>query len=103
MSEKCLLAKGTLIEIHAWKGLLETQGIDVELKGEALLGATGEFGFDASYAEVWVLKSKENEAKQLLDSTKHLGAQWICKECAEENESSFELCWQCGAEAPESV
>ena len=101
MSDSCLLAKGTLIEIHAWKGLLETQGIDVELKGEALLGAIGEFGLDASYAEVWVSKSKIDIARELLESTRNQGEAWLCRECGEKNESSFEICWQCGVEAPE--
>ncbi len=102
MSDKRLLARGTLIEIHAWKGLLETQGIDVELKGEALLGAAGEFGFDASYAEVWVPKNKVEAAREILDSTRNQGQAWRCENCGEMNESSFELCWQCGFEVPES-
>ncbi|MBM7071655.1 DUF2007 domain-containing protein [Shewanella sp. 202IG2-18] len=101
MSDKCLLAKGTLIEIHAWKGLLETQDIEVELKGEALLGATGEFGLDASYAEVWVKKDKIDHARNILDSMQQQGESWCCRECGEKNESNFELCWQCGTEAPE--
>lgn len=101
MSDNCLLAKGTLIEIHTWKGLLETQGIDVKLKGEALLGATGELGIEAAYAEVWVHKNQIEAARAILDSTKNQCVPWLCRECGEKNESTFELCWQCGAEASE--
>lgn len=38
---KVLLAGGNLLQAHTWKGLLETSGIEVDLKGEALIGEIG--------------------------------------------------------------
>ncbi|MCL1077004.1 DUF2007 domain-containing protein [Parashewanella spongiae] len=101
-SEKTLLIKGSLIEVHAFKGLLETQGIDVELRGEALLGATGEFGLDAAYAEIWITSSQLEQAKAIMDQNNKKGEPWFCRECGEQNEFNFEICWKCSSENIES-
>ena len=33
-----MVAGGNLLQAHTWKGLLETSGIEIELRGEALHG-----------------------------------------------------------------
>lgn len=35
---KVMVAGGNLLQAHTWKGMLETSGLRVELRGEALLG-----------------------------------------------------------------
>ncbi|MGB0894999.1 MAG: putative signal transducing protein [Parashewanella sp.] len=102
-SEKSLLMKGNLIEVHALKGLLETQRIEVEIRGEALLGAMGEFGMEASLAELWVNEGQLTQAQLTYQTSQKQGEKWTCRECGEINESAFELCWQCGTDNPCSV
>lgn len=93
-----IVAGGNLLQAHTWKGLLETSGIEVELRGEALLGGIGELPVDLQNVELWVYESKYEQAKQMLESLNVESPQWQCVKCHEMNESSFELCWQCSAE-----
>ncbi len=102
LSEKTLLMKGGLIEVHACKGLLETQDISVELRGEALLGAAGEFGLDAAYAEVWIATSQLEQAQAIMAQNNKKGEPWFCHGCGEQNEFNFEICWKCSSENTES-
>jgi len=93
-----LVAGGNLLQAHTWKGLLESCGIEVELKGEALLGGIGELPVDLQNVELWVCESQYELAKTQLESLNADGPQWQCVKCHEMNEDSFELCWQCSAE-----
>ena len=92
------VAGGNLLQAHTWKGLLEACGIEVQLKGEALLGGIGELPVDLQNVELWVPESQYEQAKTQLESLNTESPQWQCVQCHEINEDSFELCWQCSAE-----
>ena len=96
-----MVAGGNLLQAHTWKGLLETSGIEVELRGEALLGGIGELPVDLQNVELWVFESKYELAKAQLESLNAEGPRWRCVKCQEMNEASFDLCWQCGTESCE--
>ncbi len=96
--QKCLVVGGNLLQAHTWKGLLESAGIEVELKGEALVGGVGELPLDMQTVELWVTRENLTSAKQLLSTLDADLPQWQCVQCHEVNEGNFELCWQCGAE-----
>lgn len=83
------------------KGLLEGNGIACEIRGEYLSMATGELPFVECYPELWVWEDEDfKRAKEILaewdskEVSEH--GNWICKECGEENEGQFSLCWRCG-------
>ncbi len=99
---KTLVAGGNLLQAHTWKGLLEASGIQVELRGEALLGAIGELPADLHDVELWVKESQLAQAQAQLHSLEVFSPEWQCVQCHEINEGSFELCWQCSAERSES-
>lgn len=92
---KALLTEGNLLQAHTWKGLLQTCGICVELKGEALLGGVGELPVDVQNVELWVAEAELIQAQGILESMNVEGPQWQCVQCHEMNEANFELCWQC--------
>ncbi|WOT06393.1 putative signal transducing protein [Shewanella youngdeokensis] len=96
-----LLAAGNLLEAHTWKGMLESSGIAVELKGEALLGGVGELPTGIQNVELWVSQPDYQVAKKQMDLLNAEQPQWKCVSCHEANESSFELCWNCSAEKSE--
>ncbi|GLP95196.1 putative signal transducing protein [Paraferrimonas sedimenticola] len=95
---KVMLASANLLQAHTWKGLLENQGIPVELRGETLLGATGELPADVQQVELWVNAEQKPLARDHLDSLQVPKEDWVCIACNEHNEGNFELCWNCGAE-----
>ena len=85
------------------KQLLDDNGIPCFIKNEFAIGGIGELSpFDA-LPEVWLTDDEwQPRAEKLiaqLDSENKQGTfSWVCPECQESNEASFEICWQCGAE-----
>lgn len=100
---KCLVAAGNILEAHTWKGLLETLGIEVELRGEALMGGVGELSTDQQNIELWVLSHNADLARNELAKLKIDQANWYCLQCNEKNEGNFEICWHCGEEKPKTL
>ncbi|CZF82958.1 putative signal transducing protein [Grimontia marina] len=84
------------LEAHSLKGMLESIGIEVVLKGESLSSATGELPSDAIAVTLWVDAMREQQARQALNDYEAQAEQvWFCHVCGEENGGSFEICWQC--------
>ena len=80
------------------KALIEAQGIATFLKNEFAQGAIGELSVMDSWPEVWVFD--DSDAEQALEIVKSLSSNstavdWICKNCDEPNDPSFEICWKC--------
>ncbi|MCE9678708.1 DUF2007 domain-containing protein [Shewanella sp. AS1] len=104
MQEKArLVASGNLLQVHSLKGMLETCGIEVEIRGEALLGAIGELPTDLQDVELWVAESQYEHAVSQLEALESSSPKWQCVNCHEINEGNFELCWNCCAERSEQL
>ncbi|QDF67552.1 DUF2007 domain-containing protein [Shewanella sp. SNU WT4] len=101
-TSKRLVAGGNLLQAHTWKGLLESAGIVVELRGEALMGGVGELPVDLQTVELWVAHEQFELAESQLANLDADRPQWQCVKCHELNHASFELCWQCSAERSEA-
>ncbi len=61
----------------------------------------GELPIDAALPQVWVENPADaTRARGLIDeyfASSVTGPPITCPKCGEENPSSFELCWSCGA------
>ena len=87
------------LEAHSLKGLLETSGIEVRLKGESLYSGMGELPASVLEVTLWVEDIQQGKATQLLDEYENNNTHlWYCSGCGELNESNFEICWQCQKE-----
>ncbi|WP_135380550.1 DUF2007 domain-containing protein [Vibrio tasmaniensis] len=95
-------------EAHIICGLLESESIACEVRGEGLFGLKGEIPFtEDTDPYVWLhepeLASKArtivNDYQKQQDS--FIYEEWRCGECHEINEAQFGSCWQCGAASPE--
>lgn len=80
------------------KNLIETAGIKTFIKNEFAQGAVGEISAFDAWPEVWVVNDEEadialNIVKQFENA--ETKADWICKNCNEQNGTSFEICWNC--------
>jgi len=83
------------------KNILENNHIEVTLKNEFASGAAGVLAPLDTWVELWLVNDiDEEQAKQVL--AKALKQQdehdWLCPQCQENNDASFELCWQCQSE-----
>jgi hypothetical protein len=104
------------MDAHFLKGLLEQEGINVVIQGEALEGAWGNMPVSAtSLPGVWVDEADVDKAKPIVNEYQlredaHLKdpdgdeesakPTWKCLKCGEEVEDQFDECWNCGAERP---
>ncbi|MEX0624708.1 DUF2007 domain-containing protein [Saccharospirillum sp.] len=89
--------------IHV-RHLLESHGIDCEVRNEFAVGAMGELAPIDVWPELWVAASDDEERARVLIDTAEAEADkadWYCSQCGERNAGSFEVCWACGAEPPQ--
>ncbi|MBW3696610.1 DUF2007 domain-containing protein [Vibrio sp. T187] len=94
-------------EAHIVCGLLQTENIQCEVRGEGLFGLKGEIPFsDDTDPYVWLANPEHKLVAEAIVSdyrTQSLASNttsWICESCNEENEPQFGACWQCGASSP---
>ncbi|MGB5446089.1 MAG: DUF2007 domain-containing protein [Psychromonas sp.] len=83
------------------QNLIEAQGINTFLKNEFAQGAVGEISVFDSWPEVWVIDDADfDRAVEIVKASQSssLGADWICQNCSEINDASFEICWNCQRE-----
>jgi len=83
------------ITVNHAKNILENAGILVMLKNEHT--STGMYP-QFMYLELWVMNdSDQDKALELISTlkTNSTSVEWHCPECEEENDSSFEICWNC--------
>jgi hypothetical protein len=91
-------------EAHLVRGLLESEGIETAIRGEALFGVRGLTPVTAdTLPSVWVLDTDVDRALELLTATSfppRLARAWRCTTCNEFVGPEFASCWQCGAAEP---
>jgi hypothetical protein len=98
---KKLYTAAHLMEAHTLQAMLQSYGISVFVKGEALVGALGELPASVAQLELWIDEVQWELAQQLLNDFRDAdksGVHWCCSLCGEENPPEFELCWQCQQE-----
>ena len=80
------------------KNLIEAQGIGTFLKNEFAQGAVGETSAFDAWPEVWVFSDADYEQALNIIEASFSGnnaVEWVCTQCAEKNDASFEICWNC--------
>ena len=84
--------------VHHSRNLLEAEGIETEVRNQALSSAMGELPPAECQAEVWVLKDEDApRAFGVLRRAPVTGPDWHCEECGESSGPQFTQCWKCGA------
>jgi len=78
--------------------ILENHGIKIVLKNEFSSSASGEISAFDTWPEIWVVKDSDYEkAVKIIENSlsRDSEPEWLCTHCAEKNDASFELCWNC--------
>ncbi|PCJ44016.1 MAG: hypothetical protein COA99_07410 [Moraxellaceae bacterium] len=85
--------------IYSAKNVLALSSIECFLKNEHSNTSGGELGIANMFLELWILKDEDFvKASEIIDTQFEnpvIKAPWVCAECKEENDGSFEFCWQC--------
>ncbi|HXZ47617.1 MAG TPA: DUF2007 domain-containing protein [Usitatibacter sp.] len=100
MPMKRIHAAANLPEAHLLLDLLAQRGIRARVFNANASSLAGELPIEASLPQVWVDDARDAaRARKLIDEylRSGTGAPVKCPACGEENPSSFDLCWACGA------
>lgn len=98
----CVYQAPDPIEGNLIRGLLESSGIDVELRGEHLAGAYPGVP-RVSETRLFVRPHQQAQARQVVRDYERRHREqrhWTCARCGEANTAAFETCWQCQSAAP---
>lgn len=92
----------------AWhlRNVLEQHDIAAQVRNANLYSVAGELPVNECLPEIWVRPLDFRRAEQILRETQtdaeNCGPDWQCASCSQMNAGSFELCWNCQANRPES-
>ena len=83
---------------HA-KNILALNDIDSFIKGEHSASMGARFGISNIFHELWLSDDADyDRALAIIEKKIELPLKkspWVCENCNEENDGSFELCWNC--------
>jgi hypothetical protein len=80
------------------RNMIEAQEINTFIKNEFAQGAVGEVSAFDSWPEVWVYDDADfDRAAEITKESQvvNKAADWVCNHCSEQNDPSFEVCWNC--------
>lgn len=87
------------------KASLEAVGIEAHVMGDHLQNAVGDLPAASIAPSVWVHPKNYEQARTIISeqverrqSVSTLASRWICGECGEPNEATFDICWKCETE-----
>lgn len=98
---KLLYTNENTFLVNNAKNIIENLGIELVLKNEFAAGAVGEVSPFDTWLELWVVQESDYEkAAQALENIDKVEktTEWVCSQCNEFNDPSFEICWQCQSE-----
>ena len=94
-----------LPEAHQVKNLLQDEGIQARVVGEALQTGAGELPIGWTTApRLWVAQADCERARQIIDEWEQerqagkpipSSPPWVCPHCDEEVPGEFDICWNC--------
>lgn len=95
---KRVFSSHNLVLAHHARNLLEAEGVETEVRNQALSSAMGEIPPAECQAEVWVLNDEDApRALGILRRPAPSGPDWTCAACGEVSGPQFTQCWKCGA------
>jgi hypothetical protein len=105
---KRVFTASNIPEAYFVRGLLESHGLNVVVRGEHLWGTRGEVPIPETWPSLWVLDDAlEARALEVVReyesgraSSGPQGLTWRCPRCGQQLEPQFTSCWQCGVERP---
>ena len=85
--------------LNSVKNVLTLNDIESFVKGEHGSTMSTRFGISNIFHELWLRHDADyDKASTIIDKeieNPEPREPWVCAECNEENEGSFEVCWNC--------
>lgn len=91
-----------ILVLHSVKNILALNGIESVVKNEHTIPAGARHGINNLFHELWILNDHDfDRAVALIESeidNPVAKSSWHCSYCHEDNDGSFDVCWQCQRE-----
>ena len=98
----CIYRGSGPTDAYLVRHFLEGNDVRVHIRGD-LITSRGEIPVAEAWPSVWVPEADQERAERLLKAfhgPRLVHPRWVCGTCGEENEATFEWCWQCQSDAP---
>ncbi|MFB0981662.1 MAG: DUF2007 domain-containing protein [Alteromonadaceae bacterium] len=95
---KMLYSNDNNFLVNNIKNIIESHDINTFIKNEFAQGAVGEISAIDAWPELWVIDDADfKHALEILEFSHNTikGDDWVCNNCSEKNNPSFEICWNC--------
>ncbi len=89
-----------LYQVVNVQNLLKLKHIQSQVRNEFSAGGTGELSANDTWVELYLddLRDETQANEIIAQMNAQQGQEWMCQQCHELNNGSFELCWHCQAD-----
>ena len=98
---KKIYSAASLPDAHLIRNLLGEAGIEAHVLNENAQGGVGQLPVMEAYPQIWIVDEREmSRAREIIQAFEHMPSirsTVRCQQCAEDNPSNFQVCWNCGA------
>ncbi len=99
---KHIYTNESIVLLHSAKNVLALNGIESFVKNEHTIANGARHGIENIFLELWLVNDQDfDKAEAILEKQVLNPApapEWICSECKEPNDGSFDFCWKCQSE-----
>ena len=88
--------------VYNLKNVLQREGIDTIVTNEFAAGGAGDLATFDTWPELWIEDEGKLEQARAIIRDIQTGSEvgdWFCRACQEQNDASFQFCWNCGQAA----
>ncbi|MEX0963525.1 MAG: DUF2007 domain-containing protein [Pseudohongiellaceae bacterium] len=85
--------------LHSAKNILALNEIESFVKNEHAIPNGARHGIENTFLELWITNDQDfDKACSIIDEqlvNPEPKPAWVCTDCGEENDGSFDFCWKC--------
>lgn len=100
---KLIFTQQNRLLVNNARNIVESAGIETVLINEYAGGAAGDLSPFDIWLELWVVNDADYvDAMKIIEaiSLSKPEEDWLCANCGERNDASFDICWQCQHDRP---
>lgn len=99
---KRVYTNDNIVVVQNVRNVLALSSIESFVKNEHTVPVGAQHGINNIFHELWILNDEDyKKASAIIENeieNPRSQASWICSNCNEDNEGSFEICWKCQEE-----
>lgn len=96
---KLIYTHENIMVLHSAKNILELNGIEAFVKSEDIIPSGARLGIGNIFLELWIMHDGDyDKARAIIEKqieNPEPKESWFCPKCAEQNDGSFDVCWNC--------